>query len=47
VLRLFDEIRTAEARQALTEVAEKADSERLRASARQVLEKNFPDRARR
>jgi hypothetical protein len=41
LLRVLDEVRTPEAKEALAEISQKADSERLRASARQVLEKNF------
>lgn len=42
MLGLLDEVKTDAAREALTAVAEKSDSERLRGSARHVLEQNFP-----
>ncbi len=42
VLKLLDEVKTPEAQTALLAVAEKAESARLRASAKHVLERNFP-----
>jgi hypothetical protein len=46
MLRVLDDVRTPEAKEALTEISQKAGSERLRASARQVLGKNFGPGAR-
>ncbi|MBI3180800.1 MAG: hypothetical protein HYZ28_01515 [Myxococcales bacterium] len=42
MIRLFDEVKTPEAKEALAAIAEKSSSEWLKASARQVLERNFP-----
>lgn len=42
VLRLLDEVKTKDAKDALLAVAERADSVQLKQSATQVLEKNFP-----
>jgi hypothetical protein len=41
MLRVLDEVKTAEARTALTEISQLAGSARLKASADQVLRKNF------
>ncbi|MHB8872358.1 MAG: M1 family metallopeptidase [Myxococcaceae bacterium] len=43
VLELLDEVKTKDAKEALTAIAEKCDSARLKLSAQKVLEKNFPE----
>ncbi|MFZ5471994.1 MAG: M1 family aminopeptidase [Myxococcota bacterium] len=44
-LRLLDEVKTKDAKETLVAVAEKADSQRLRENAKEVLVKNFPSPA--
>ncbi|MBX5481161.1 MAG: M1 family metallopeptidase [Myxococcaceae bacterium] len=44
-VRLLDEVKTKDAKEALLAIAEKSDSAELQKSARQVLAKNFPGTA--